>query len=115
MDEKTQSVTELAWKILYKEEREEVPDPNRPENTAYFNAKRKERREAISRFVTGQGKILYEQWMKQIKGLNLALLVTPDQALCKCPACVTIAQIKARLELILEAELILAEAANDKA
>ena len=31
----------LAWYLLYKEEYDEVPDINKPENVAWLNAKKK--------------------------------------------------------------------------
>jgi len=36
--EKESSVVALAWKILYDEELEHIPDPNKPENVPYLKA-----------------------------------------------------------------------------
>ena len=99
----------LAWKILYKEDREEIPDPNKPENLPYLKAKRKQKAEALSVLMEGQGKVLFENWYEKIKRLNLGLLFTPGSQLCNCPACEAIREIKAILEFWLDAEQILAE------
>jgi len=99
----------LAWKILYKEDREEIPDPNKPENLPYLKAKKKQKAEALEILISGPGKILFENWHEKIKRLNLGMLFTPKSQLCNCSVCETIREIKATLEIWLEAEQILVE------
>ena len=113
MVDESLSATAIAWKVLYNEDFEEIPNPNLPENSARINVERKQRREAISRFVTGQGKPIFDEWRKQIKSKNLALISTPDKLMCLCPACNQIRDIRSRLEMILEAEMVLREQKED--
>ena len=49
-----------AWKILYGEDYKSIPDPNQPENTAHLNALKKAERDALERFLNGQGKVLVD-------------------------------------------------------
>lgn len=99
----------LAWKILYNEDREEIPDPNKPENLPYLKAKKRQKAEALTGLMSGPGKILFENWHEKIKRLNLGMLFTPRSQLCNCSACEAIREIKAILEFWLDAEQILAE------
>ena len=40
----------LLWKVLYGEELEQTPDPNKPENLPYYKARREQRRKELSFF-----------------------------------------------------------------
>ncbi len=99
----------LAWMVLYGEEFERTPDPNKPENMPYFKAMAKERREKLRRFVGEVGKPVIDLWKKQLREQNLVLLATPYDKMCNCPACLLLRQVKPKLEMITELEMILAE------
>ena len=98
---------QIAWKILYGIEQEEIPDPNKPENVPYLKAKKKERIQLFERLKKGPAKILFESWADKIMRLNLAVLFTPKDKLCLCPACEAIREIRATLEVWIEAEITL--------
>lgn len=103
------NAVETAWKILYGIERDEIPDPNKPENIPYINAKKQERIQSFENLKNGPGKILFEAWADKIMRLNLGLLFTPKEKLCLCPACQVIRDIRATLEVWVEAETTLKE------
>ena len=103
------NTTSLAWLLLYDEELEEIPDPNKPENVAYINAKRKEKKEAFKQLMEGSGKVLFREWKKRIKNNNLAMLFIPANQLCDCAACMIIRDIQGMFKLWLEAETIITE------
>jgi len=106
------SAAALAWEILFGEKFESVPDPNKPENTAYINALRKQRADALGAFAIGGGKVLFDEWKKKIRSETLGLLVIPENTLCGCPACMILREIQPRLKLILEVETILSDERN---
>lgn len=99
--------TSIAWKIVFGEDYEQMPDPNRPENIPLILAKKRERAESIERLMTGTGRVLFEQWRGKIKRGLLALLVAPDDGTCHCSACILLRQLKMIFELWLEAQRVL--------
>ena len=101
------SAVETAWKILYGIEKEDIPDPNKPENVPYLKAKNQERIQAFEYLRNGPAKILFEAWIDKIMRLNLGLLFTPKSKLCLCPACQAIREINAILEVWVDAEITL--------
>ena len=101
------NAVQTAWKILYGIERDEIPDINKPENVPYLVAKKLERIQAFEYLKSGPAKILFEAWIDKIMRLNLALIFTPKQKLCLCPACQVIREINAILEVWMEAEITL--------
>lgn len=105
--------TSIAWKILFDEEYEKVPDPNRPENLPLISAKKRERAESLERLITGTGRVLFEQWRGKLKRGLLALLVTPDDGACHCPACVSLRKLRMIFELWMEAQRVLEEKPKD--
>ena len=109
MEEIEKSAVALAWYILYGEEYETIPDPNKPENVPYLKAKKKQRANAFKALLQGQGKILFEEWKEKVKRINLALLFIPKENLCNCPSCQLIREVRNILELWIEAEQALLE------
>ncbi len=110
--EENVSLVALAWELLFNEKYESVPDPNKPENSSYINAMRKQRAESIRLFAMGNGKVLYDEWIRKVRAETIALLTVPKTSLCNCIACMVLREIRPRLEMILEAESILAEEKN---
>ncbi len=101
--------TSIAWKILFSEDFEQIPDPNRPENIPYIAAKKRERAESLERLLTGTGRVLFEQWRGKLKRELLALLVAPDDGSCHCSACMILRKLRMIFELWLEAQRVLEE------
>jgi len=107
MDSENQSITPLVWELLFGERFEHTPDPNKPENSAYITAMRRQRAEGIRHFAVGAGKPLFDEWKKKVRENTLALLSVPKAALCNCAACLILREIRPRLELIVEAEMLI--------
>jgi hypothetical protein len=102
--------TSIAWKILFNEDSPDViPDPNKPENIPRLNSIKWERKEALERFVSGPGRVLFEQWRGKLKRELLALLVAPDDNTCHCSSCMTLRSLRIIFGLWLEAQRILEE------
>ena len=106
------NIAALAWEILFGDKYESVPDPNKPENSAYINAMQQQRKDSIKHFAIGGGKVIYDEWKKRIRSETLALLTIPKSELCNCTACMIIREIRPRLELIVESESILSAESN---
>ena len=101
---------QLAWNILYDEDFEEIPDPNKPENIPHIKALQRDEREKLKNFIEGSGKVLIDRWKAQIKAEMLSLLtLEASTPLCNCGPCQQIKAIKNKFELLLEAEDILQE------
>jgi len=98
-----------VWKLLYGEEYKQIPDINKPENSAYLNIKKKQIADMFRRLMMGPGKILFDRWRDSIRKLNLTLFSIPESELCNCKACQLIREINSRIKLCMEAEQILAE------
>ena len=101
------NAVETAWKVLYGIDREEIPDPNLPENIPYLKAKKNERIQAFENLKHGPARVLFESWVDKIMRLNLGLLFTPKDKLCLCPACQALREIRATLDVWIEAEVTL--------
>ena len=109
MENEGGSLVALAWELLFNEKYDSVPDPNKPENSSYINAMRKQRTDSIRHFAMGGGKALYDEWVRKVRSETIALLTVPKTALCNCTACMILREIRPRLELIIEAERRLSE------
>jgi hypothetical protein len=101
------SAVQTAWKILYGIDPEEIRDPNNPANLPYYKAKKQERIDAFEHLKNGPARILFESWADKIMKLNLGLLFTPKDKLCLCPACQALREIRATLDVWVEAEITL--------
>ena len=92
----------LAWKVLYDQPFDEIPDPNKPENTARLNILKKQKQEALQRLVDGPFKPIMADWKDQIRRLNLWLLFGTDVNECSCKTCAAIRNIRSKLQLMQE-------------
>ena len=98
---------QLAWRILYGEDYESIPDPNQPENTAHLNALKKSETDALERFLNGSGKVLVDRWTDKIKQ-GMVLLISSELATdCSCATCMKFRQLRSLFELLMEAEDVL--------
>lgn len=100
-----------AWEILYGEAPEFAPDPNKPENLAYYNAKKEEKRRDFQLLMRGPGKALFEMWHKKIKTLNIQVFDTARGLDCDCASCRVLRQMDGMFQLWLEAEMVVGEKA----
>jgi hypothetical protein len=103
------AIAATYWRVLYGEEYEQIPDPNKPENTVWHRAKKQERATKFKNFVKGPGSVLFDEWQKKVKQDIAALLAIPPQSLCNCPACMIVRDTRKYLELLVEAEQVLTE------
>ncbi|MCP4262816.1 MAG: hypothetical protein GY774_35705 [Planctomycetes bacterium] len=103
--------TELGWRLLFNEDYESIPDPNKPENTAHITAMQKAHREELLRFVEGSGAPLYNRWRTKIKRKVLGLVAMPPGHDCNCFICLQIREIQYLFSLLLEAQEVI-EAKN---
>lgn len=103
------SLRPIAWEVLFGDRLEQTPDVNKPENQVYVNAVRKQRDDAIRHFAVGAGKALYDEWKNKVRGDMIALLMVPKAQFCNCTACMILREIRPRLEMILEAEVLMAK------
>lgn len=95
----------MAWALLYGEEMDDIPDPNKPENSAYIKATRKKLKDDLELLMKGPGKPLFEKWAKQLRGLNITLFALKN--LCECEACKTIREMQIILKLWMDVETVL--------
>lgn len=104
------SLGDVMWGILFNEDLEKIPDPNKPENTAFLSATKKAEIERMRAFAEGPGKVLFDRWKKQIRTDTISLLMSEPK--CDCAKCWEIKKIRNILQLVLEAEQILTERKN---
>jgi len=96
----------IAWKTLFGEEFEDIPDPNKPENVPLINAMRKANIEKFKRFAGGTGKVLFEQWQKELRSGVFELLLNADNK-CMCPVGIQVYKLQYLLRLIVKAQNII--------
>ena len=97
----------IAYKILFNDEKERLPNPNLPENIPRIKAMEAAKTEKFKRFWEGSGAVLFERWQDKIRNNMLELLVTePD---CNCKTCNKVRETFSLLKMLAEAEIILKE------
>ncbi len=101
------SNAELAYRILYKEDPEPIPDPNLPENIAYFNALREKAHVDMLQLFKGPGRPIFTLWQEKLRKLNLLLFSLAPEVLDNCQASHIIREMQTILRLWLEVEYIL--------
>ena len=101
------NLTPITWRLLFGEDLEELPDPNRPENIPVIQAKQREETERLKAFVEGVAKPLWSQWGKKVKRDTLAVISNPEVDKCSCDVCLKIREIRSIFYLLIEAEKIL--------
>jgi len=95
----------IAWKTLFGEEFENIPDPNKPENTAYINAMKKANVDKFKKFANGAGKVMFEQWQRELRYGVHELLTTPID--CNCIMSLQLYKLQYLLRLIVKAQNII--------
>jgi len=106
-------LTSIVWELLYGEEFDRIPDPNKPENTAHLSAMAKAEREKMRVFVEGSGKVLFDRWKNQIRTQMAGLVSGRFEENCNCATCWEVRKIKNIFELVLEAQVLLTENRKD--
>jgi hypothetical protein len=107
LEDQQTKYTELGWKLLFNEDFQSIPDPNRPENSAHITAVQKKRREELLRFVEGSGAILYNRWSDKIKRKILGIVAMPAGHDCNCVICLQIREVQYLFGLLLEAQEVI--------
>jgi hypothetical protein len=117
LEDQQTKYTELGWKLLFNEDFQSIPDPNRPENSAHITAVQKKRREELLRFVEGSGEllrfvegsgaILYNRWSDKIKRKILGIVAMPAGHDCNCVICLQIREVQYLFGLLLEAQEVI--------
>jgi hypothetical protein len=102
-----------AWRILYGEAYESIPDPNQPENTAHLNALKNAEKDALERFLNGQGKVLVDRWTDKIKQ-GIVMMIASESEDCSCATCTRLRGIKSLFEMLMEAQEVLTENQGEK-
>ena len=100
---------ESAWRFLYDEDLEKQLDPNKPENNARANARKKELKQQYDVLMRGPGKVLFEQWKKKLRSMNLGLFSLPTNELCACTSCLIIREMQSIMKLWMDAETVMKE------
>jgi hypothetical protein len=87
--------TALGWNILFGEDYESIPDPNKPENTAVLNARSK----VIQR---------YDRMTDRAKKRLLQITTSPiDLTKCNCVSCLLIKDTQSIFQILLEAQEVI--------
>jgi len=102
---------DVAWRVLFNEELEDVPDPNKPENQAYVKAKRKERKEKLEKFFTGDGKVVFDEWQKRIQ-VGMFTLLTKPIPHCECELSRILTDLQGKVKMLAEVQSIIEESKN---
>ena len=97
----------IVYKILFNDEPENIPNPNKPENIPRIKAMGQARNEKFKRFWEGEGSVLFERWQDKIRENVFALLV--DEPDCNCKQCNKIREITTILKLLSEAQTIISK------
>lgn len=100
-----QVLSKVAWKVLFGEDYEDIPDPNKPENSAYINAKRKENIEKFKRFVEGPGSVIFEKWQSRVR-VGIFNIMTRDHSGCTCGLTYEVDRLQFLFKLLAEAQAI---------
>lgn len=94
----------IAWKALFGDDLETLPDINKPEMTATVNAMNKAKKEKFKQFAEGYGKVFFDQLQNDIR-MGMFDLLTKDTT-CDDGSCVTtkkVEQMQYTLKLIAKA------------
>ena len=95
----------IVHKILFNDEKEKLPDPNKPENVPRIKAMEAAKTAKFKRFWEGEGQVLFERWQEKIRKNIFALLVQEQE--CSCKTCNKIREINVILKMLTEAQLII--------
>ncbi len=96
----------IAWKTLFGEDFEDMPDPNKPENVAYYKAKQKEKAEKLTRFFKGPGNILFEKWQARVRS-GMFSLMTQSIPHCECNLSKEIRELQYLVKLLAESTMVM--------
>lgn len=107
-NDKSQMMGAIAWKTLFGEGYEDIPDPNQPENVPRIKAIRQQKIDAFRKFADGPGKVLFEQWQNELR-VGMFDLVVNDADPCNCKLSVKTKQLQYLLKLICKAQAVLDE------
>ncbi len=98
-----QILANVAWRVLFGEDIEDIPDINKPENSAYVNAKRKEHDEKFKQFVEGPGNILFEKWQSRVRSGVFNIMNPGNVPECNCALATEVKGLQFLFQLLSEA------------
>ncbi len=96
-----------VYKILWNDEPDIMPDPNKEENIPRLKAMRLAKVQGFKSFWNGPGKVLLERWQSKIREGVFDLLV--GEIDCNCKTCNKIRELTTIIRMLTEAEIILRE------
>ena len=98
------------WKVLFGDDLERLPDPNKPENIPRIDAERKIKVDAFKTFAEGIGKPLFDQWQLDIRQHQFELLM--NKKLSDYDIILLVRQIGTLVEMIAKAQMVIDEATS---
>jgi len=104
----------IAWELLFDSKYDDILNPNLPQNTARMNAEQKKKANDFKKFVEGEGRVLFDQWKKDIREKVLQLLSNPKVDECNCHICSSVRELRYILHLCISAERIITEQKEKK-
>ena len=93
----------IVWRVLFGEDMEDIPDPNKPENSARINAMRKAKQDAFKSFYNGPGKPLFDEMRTKIRAMTFDISVGKDDG-CQCPVCARLREVRFMVKMLSWAE-----------
>ena len=105
MDKK--SVT--AWKMLFGEDFEELPDINKPENSARVNAEIRKKVQQFKQFAEGVGKPLFDQLQTDLRSGLFTLMISSHKCDCNCNLSILTRELQGILKLIAKANEVISK------
>ena len=103
------NLSTVAWFVLFGEQPEKIPDINKPENSAYLNARQKEHAEKFRRFVEGDGSPLFEKWQNRVRSGIFDIMNPGNTPECNCGLSTQVREFQFLFKLLAEAYTITEE------
>ena len=95
----------IMHKVLFNRLPKKIHNPNKPENIPRLKAEKSKKESDLKMFWEGSGKVLFEKWQEEITNSVIDIFSRVDD--CNCKTSLKVKNVKAKIELIAEAQLIL--------
>ena len=93
----------IVWSVMFGEDVEKLPDPNKPENSARINAMRHAKQEAFKSYFNGPGKPLFDEMRTKIRAMMFDLAVGAEDG-CQCKTCSRLRELRFLVKMLSWAE-----------
>lgn len=90
----------IVWQVLFGESVEDLPDPNKPENSARINATIKAKRAEFKSFAAHSGKPFFDAIQVKIRADLFGIAVTDDTPDCNCKTCAKLREIRQMTKML---------------